>query len=269
MITQRMGRKEYDAIDAINFSTMKWLDHSPAHYRAALQKEWKDTDDLLLGRITHIAVYEPERWKAAVAVWDGGARDLRHRSFAEFVEAHRGLEICTTKQADQAQAIAHSARAAAGDLLRKGKAELTLQWVAKHGLKAKGRIDFLSSVGEGVIDFKSTKDARPVHFGKSAANLAYHAQAAWYVDALDAIEGKREKYVIVASEKTYPHITAVFDVPESQLRAGRKLYEAWVDKIRVCRDENHWPAYDRCELELPAWALDEQSKAGYFIPEEA
>jgi hypothetical protein len=44
---------------------------SPAHYKHALVTPTADTDAKKVGRVVHLAAFEPERFRNAVAVWDG------------------------------------------------------------------------------------------------------------------------------------------------------------------------------------------------------
>ena len=120
----RIGRAEYDKLDAVNWSTLKHLMRSPAHYRAAMLGKSEDTPALKMGRAIHLAAFEPERWKSDVAIWDGGRRF--GKEWDTFQADHRGLELLKTDEAEEALAIGEAARAAAGTLMAKGQRELTL-----------------------------------------------------------------------------------------------------------------------------------------------
>jgi hypothetical protein len=64
----------YDAIDRMHWSKLKILGRSPAHLRHAMTAGFEDSNARKLGRVRHIATFEPERYAAQVAVWRGGVR---------------------------------------------------------------------------------------------------------------------------------------------------------------------------------------------------
>ena len=247
-----MTRADYDKLGAVNWSTLKHMLKSPAHYRHALMAKQEDTPALKFGRVVHLATFEPHRWNAEVAIWDGGRR--YGKEWDKFQDEHRGLELVKTDEADAALAIGEAARAAAGTLLAKGKAEVTLEWKHKNGIAAKGRIDFLSEK-HGVVDLKTAKDASPIGFGGAAARLGYLAQAAYYVDGIEASMGNRVGYTLVAIEKTLPYVTGIYTLTEEHLDLGRATYEPLLERLRVCQEENHWPGYLSQPLVLPKWAV--------------
>jgi hypothetical protein len=255
----RISRAEYDKLDAVNWSTLKHMLRSPAHYRAAMLEKPEDTPALKMGRLIHIAAFEPERWKSEVAVWDGGRR--QGKEWERFQEDHRGLELATSDEAELALAVGEAARVAAGTLMAKGKREMTLQWKHKNGLAARGRIDFLSEQ-HGIVDLKSTADASPEGFGRAAARFEYCTQAAYYVDGIEAITGKRVGYVLVAIEKKKPFVPGIYPLTEDHLELGRSIYLPLLDRLKRCIDEHDFPGYPSGPLSLPLWAVPNDNDDG-------
>ena len=257
-------RPDYERIVRVNWSTLKHLKRSPAHYRAVtMEKAQEDTDAMRVGRATHVAVLEPEMFLATHAVWDGGRR--YGKEWDKFQEKHAGLEILTEDQYQQVKAIADAARSNeyAAPYLRAGLAEVTLLWthtepangVPGFEVECKGRIDFSANAG-AIVDLKTTRDASSEGFCRSAWNLDYLAQAAFYTDGYAAAHGgELLPYLIVAIEKDAPYVAVVYRIPEHMIEMGRDTYRGLLKRLHQCRTDNHWPGYAEgiVDLELPRW----------------
>lgn len=262
-IHPNLHRREYDRVERVNFSTLKWMARSPAHYRSVLTTPPVDTDAKKLGRVAHLAAFEPERFNGAIAVWDGGRR--YGKDWDKFCEQHEGKELLTLNEYEKCRSIQRAVQANA-DAMRYvsgGRGEMAVLWthVAGEGanrytFEAKGRLDFVGT--EAICDLKTTKDASPTGFARQVVGLNYDAQASWYRDGFERATGERRPYVIVAVENYEPFVVQVYRVPEAVLAIGRAKYSAWLDRLAWCREHSSWPGYSDVgplDLELPAWAL--------------
>jgi hypothetical protein len=261
-----LSRDEYDRLQRVNWSTLKVLAKSPAHYRHQLLAKNDDTDARKLGRAVHLAVFEPERFASECVLWEDGRR--AGKKWEAFSARHGAREILTAREHECCLTLQRAVRtdAAAGKYLAGGKGEMTLLW--RHGvsgmgglagfdLDCKGRVDFLADVG-AIVDLKTTRDASPDGFAKECWKYRYHAQAAFYTDGHEAATGARLPYVIVAVETAAPHAVQVYRVPESVLEVGREEYRTLLERLHFCRTNAIWPAYfdGESELSLPKWAID-------------
>lgn len=267
-----LTREQYDEIaDRENFSKLKNLARSPAHYRQALIEPAEDTDAMKLGRVLHLACFEPDRFRASIALWEGGRR--YGKEWDAFRAKHKGRELLTQDEYQKCIGIQTSVRNhpdAMQYLSRRGQAEAAVLWthteesLGGFTLNCKGRLDFISE--NAIIDIKTTRDASPERFGAQAWNLKYYVQAAWYRDGLAAATGRKLSYILIAVESDAPHVAQVYRVPEQVLEMGRKEYRALACRLVQCRKENHWPGYADGELELPLprWAAntDEEDPTG-------
>lgn len=254
-----VNRDDYDRLAAINWSSLKHMLKSPAHFRYASLQEQTDTDAMVLGRCVHLATLEPERFRREVAIWDGGTR--RGKDWEEFKRANAGREILKPEPAALAKAIGEAARAAAGPLLAHGKTEVTLQWTHLNGLAAKGRVDFISDEF-GIVDLKTCRSAAPHDFSSASARMLYHCQAAYYCDGFELAEKKRVPYTIVAVETTAPFVTAIYQLGEDVLQVGTETYQPLLDLLKSCREQSHWPGYNTQPLVLPKWLQPDESDDG-------
>lgn len=267
----QLNREQYDALEGVNFSTLKHLKRSPAHYHAELlktklQKDEEDTDARRLGRVTHVAMIEPERFAATVAVWDGGRR--AGKDWEAFKVQHKDKELITLAQYDQAIAMSRAVRAneTLAKYLRKGKSEVTVRWECE-GVVLKSRLDFVSGafVPHVIVDIKTAQDASPEVFGRAAWDFDYVMQAAMYSDAYHAATGDRLRYLLGAVEKSEPYVAAPYWVPEEQIDLGRNQYLELLAKLKRCREQNDWHGYvedgEEMALHLPRWAMPQEEDA--------
>jgi hypothetical protein len=271
-----MSREQYERQARVNWSTLKALGRSPAHYRHLLLKPREDTPALRLGRCCHLAVLEPERFAAECVRWEGGRR--AGKEWEAFRRKHAGAEILTEDEHTQCLAIQAAVRndATAAKYVSRGQAERTILWTHEapavgglpgYSVDCKGRVDFVAEVG-ALVDLKTCRDASPDAFGRSAWNFGMHAQAAFYAAGYEAATGVRLPSVLVAVEKDAPHVVQVYRVPDAVLEAGREHCRALLDRLAVCRRDNHWPGFadgEELELMLPRWSgVNEDEDADGF-----
>lgn len=257
-----LPRAEYDATPGMNWSKLKILGRSPAHFRHALMQPVERTEAMVIGNATHVAVFEPEDFRARFAIWDGGAR--RGKEWTAFQKENRGRDILTQSQADEARIIANAVRndRHAAKYVSGGRGEVTLRW-HRDGLDCKARPDFVANIG-AIVDLKTTKDASPAGFGKQVANLDYLSQCAWYADGYALVTGSRLPFKLIAAEKSAPHVVQVHNVTDELLALGRERYATLLEQYAKCAADNHWPGYvdGEIDLVLPRWALPSLEEDG-------
>lgn len=263
-------RGEYNRLDRVNWSTLKHIGKSPAHYRHHLvTPDDGDTDGRALGRAVHLAVFEPERFAREVVAYDGRRAG---KAWEAFEEEHLGREILPARAHAHCLELQKAARSNAGaaKYLSGGKGERTLLWHHESGaigaldgykFGCKGRVDFIANCG-ALVDLKTTRDASPDGFGRACATYEYHAQAAFYADGYRALTGQELPYVLVAVETTAPFVVQVYRVPDEILELGRDRYRSLLDLLNLCRRESEWPGYGESELELtlPRWAVPQEDE---------
>lgn len=257
----------YDTIRAVNFSTLKELERSPAHYAHRLTHPRADTPAMRLGRAVHTAVLEPERFADEVVVFDGATR--RGKAWDEFASTHEAHTILKADEHDVCCAIRDAVRghAVAGPLLA-GDSEVTVEWDdPATGLPCKGRIDHLD--GDAVFDLKTTGTIDAWAFEAHSARMLYHAQLALYARGVSVAHGiTGVTATIIAVESEPPHDVAVFDLTDEALVVGAAKCDEWLARLVECRDSGTWPGRyaDRQELTVPGWlSLDPDSGLGIRV----
>lgn len=100
-------------------------------------------------------------------------------------------------------------------------------------------------------DLKSTRTAEPRKFARDALKRAYHAQLAYYSEALDAHLGKRPgEEFLVAVENVRPFNVVVWRMPERTMAVGASLVGQWFEQLLAAESSNYYGGYVEHDLDL-------------------
>ncbi len=260
-----MTPAEYQALDAVNWSTLKELRRSPLHYRHRLATPRDDAAYLAMGRAVHTAVLEPDRFALDYAIWTGERR--AGKAWEAFRDANGSRTILTEREYTTCLAIRDSVRAhpRAMAYLAQGLAERPVVWTdAATGLRCKARLDFVSQSRPAVVDLKTARAVEPRRFATAAAQLLYHGQLAFYRAGWRATAGADLDPVIIAVESEAPHDVVVYRFDEEARDEGDALVAELLQELAARRRTGEWPGLDRGEeqtLTLPGWALPDTGAA--------
>lgn len=256
----------YADIEALNWSSLRHMATSPLLYRWRQDHPREDTPALALGRAVHCAILEPDLYDSRYLVRPEGLDGRTREGKAWLADAGAsGREVLTAEQGEVVAACAASVlgHRHAAYLLAGTRREETVTWTAPGGVAAKGRLDACSA--DRLIDLKTTREIG--RFERSAADLLYHGQLAWYRDgavAAGAVSADAAVY-IVAVETSEPYDCGVWLVPGVVLEAGRELYSRLLGIWVECRAAGIWPGrYPGIETyELPPWAAGSVGEGGW------
>lgn len=251
---------EYLAIDAVNWSTLKEARRSPLHFRHRVENPREDTTRLAIGRATHTAVFEPDRFVLDYALFSGSIR--RGKEWDACCAANRGKTILKAEEYQTCLAMRDAVRShpiAGPALAPPGEAEKVLTWTDEvTGLKCKARIDWWRP---GLLsDLKTTVDVSPRRFGTIAERMGYHGQMAFYRAGLIANGLDAPPPRIIAVEAAEPHDVAVFRIDDDALYAGEQLVAELLALVAAGKFSNKWPGQcpEEIPLQLPAWTFKEE-----------
>jgi hypothetical protein len=248
-----MTYEEYDAIEGVRWSILKWMSQSPAHFEEALQGGGRETAPLRLGRGVHCAILEPETFSGRWVTWTG-KRDARHKKYQAFLAEHAGKEVLSATESSHIVSVSAAVRR--HEEARRwvtGASEQVVTWRDEDtGLKCKARIDLLCNVKPGgpystaglwrQVELKSTEDADPRWFPTRAARLGYHAQMAFHQDGLIANGFRMDPEPLVILVETVPPFDVqVFGLVEPAVEAGRREYKRLLARVADCMVKNEWP----------------------------
>ena len=254
--------------DRVNWSTLKHISTSPKHYLHNLATPRTDSEALLLGRLTHCAVFEPgavdERYivsprfnramnddTATARGYDGGkqaaASWLASCGTREVVELDIMLRATSMRDAIMADPIAKP-------YVTSGWSERKIEWTdVDTGIQCRGRVDHVNGC---LSDLKTTRSI--VTCERDAAKFGYHAQLAWYADGLEA--AMIHTYgppVLIFVENVAPYDVLVLVFEPDDVAVGRRVYRRGLDRLAECRRSGIWPGVSggvARRVVLPPWA---------------
>lgn len=256
-----MTNAEYHANSAVSKSDLDLINRSPAHYRYVKDNPGVQTAAMLLGSVLHKLVLEPETFDAGYAVCP--AVDRRTKAGKEVYQTfisslHEGVEAITDDvyKTVQAMAAAVKSHPIAAKLLQCGQAESSYFW-EENGVECKCRPDYLRADIKCVIDLKTTQNASPESFVKSAYDYRYHVQAAWYLRGLRACGIDVENFIFIAVEKEPPYTVCVYTADELMIKLGNSEAEENLGVLCECMRSDNWFGYEETpiihSLSLPEW----------------
>lgn len=239
---------------AVSKSWLDRIDRSPAHLRAYLDGHSKDTPTLILGRLVHSAVLEPDLLADQFVVPPNINRRTKvgKEEYAAFEKDNAHKTIITQDQFDLALAIRDSVygNRAAKALLTDGDPEATVVWRnAETGELCKARADWLRE--NVIVDVKTCQDARPDAFARSIANYRYDVQTSHYGEGFDL-----DRFVFIAVEKDPPYACAVYAADDLIRQRGKEARDRNLNTYAECKAKDEWPGYEEVitTIHLPRWA---------------
>lgn len=280
-----MNHDEYSKIDALNWSTLKQMDTSPAFlkHKSEHPEESSDSPAFRFGRAIHCHILEPGEFDKRYVVvpdFEQSARDahggnLRTKAAQQMRdELQYDWESKTDPNAERlsqedmraiirgAEAVAKHRYAHALLCESTGKEQL-VQWETM-GVQCKARLDCL---GIRVVDIKSTRRNNLQDLLRDCSTFAYHAQVAWYHDgavAAGLIDGRTPPALIAIhapTDSTYTDV-AVLDMKNAPLtlETGRNHYMRLLERYIGCRSARWWPgmAPQPVTWDLPEWYIKKE-----------
>lgn len=250
---------EYAAAEGINNSGLIQLLRSPAHYRCWRTTPQKPpTPALVLGKITHLCVLEPDEYEATVVVMSKKlSKAEQQQALLERPEA----VLVSQEIHDKAQAMRDAVwrNADARKLLTRGHREAGIWWQdPDFKVLCKARVDFVSmATGKGVVlDLKTTMDASRTKFSRSMVDYRYDMQAAHYLAAGQAsgCYGDEEFYFL-AVEKEPPYAAVVYAISDVVRGVGNQWRDEAMSRYTTALRDGQWPGLAPLdEIGLPKWA---------------
>lgn len=254
-----MTNHEYHLDSAISKSDLDLIHKNPAYFQYCKQNPRIQTVSMLLGSVVHKLVLEHEDFDNEFAVMP--KIDKRTKAgkieYEAFLEANTDKDIVDSETYETACKIAESVRnhPIASKLLTNGKAEQSFFW-KRDEIRCKCRLDWLRNDGI-VVDLKTTSDASPEGFTKSASNFRYYVQAAWYLEGLKRNGINAENFIFIAVETVAPYQVCVYAADDTFLKLGETESTEDFEKYKKCVETQNFEGYETKihSLSLPAWKM--------------
>lgn len=110
-----------------------------------------------------------------------------------------------------------------------------------------------------LIDLKKTRDASPHGFRRQLGQIRYDVQAAYYLDAWEAVTGERRHWAWACVEDKEPYAAAFYILSRKSREVASATWKRWVEDYIRCSDDNTWPSYNKdlpALIESPLWILN-------------
>ncbi len=269
--------EEYAKAPGMNAGGLKEFSRSAAHFYEARYNrvDKKETPALLMGKLVHFAVLEPELFmdtyivkpkfdmrtkvgKADSELWE---TNLKPGSIVVPEDLVKDLVGMTTKILNHPNAK---------KLLKEGVRESTLFWDDREtGELCKARPDFVSFFKgkTRLVDLKTTMDARQSSFERDVMKYHYFLQASHYAEGA-RITGvaNPDVFVFLVIEKTPPYEIAIYPCDAGVLGYGDQWRSKLMREYAECRKTGIYPGYNpRAQMiKIPTWAQvpDEEDDYG-------
>lgn len=281
-IYNNISNNDYHSGEGVSKTQLDKIAVSPAHYMQHKKEARKQTGAFSIGTEAHRLILQPEEkkeyilkpsisrrskadreeWKSFFCENGADGESIINNPAADWDSLFcksTGIFLLNAEEIEIIKEMRDSVMShpSASQLLAKGVAEQSAYWIDEEtGLLCRCRPDWQN--GPVLVDLKTTKDASPRGFGRSAASLRYHVQSAFYGDGVNAAGGTATDFAFIAVEKDPPYAVAVYVAePEHNIK-GRELYRKDLATLKESLDSCIFKGYgdDPMPLELPVWALD-------------
>ena len=265
-----MPFSEYRKIPAMNASTLKKISQSPAHARHEQMSPSEPSQALIIGQAFHSLTLEPDVFETEFGL--GPDRPKRSKAdkeaWAEWSEENPSMIPLKKDDWDMIHGMRDAVmghKTAQSLMESEGQNEVTMVWNDDEtGHPCKARADRITAIGEDavIVDLKSTVDASPEGFSRSAARFLYHCQAAWYLEGANRLSPRQRRFLFVAVEKTAPYGVTVQELDSDAIEAGAKSNRIWLRRWRTCLESGQFTAYPQGVVKtgIPVWALKDSDK---------
>lgn len=255
----------YLELDAIHAGTIKTTLRRSASYAALDQVTVREsTPAQVRGTAIHMAVLEPELFDLHYAVLpddhDGRTKAGKDATASIVAQGKIPLKAPVWRACEALRDLAWQNRTVA-QLLEQSETEVTAVW-REDGDPCVARADVLGRAARTIVDLKTTDDASPRAFARTAGEYGYHLSAAWYQRGFSALGADIDHWwmlALEADEKIEHFAVALYaldphaiETARAQVQRGLELWRGWKSAgTRLAYPPTIQP------LLIPAWALQE------------
>jgi PDDEXK-like domain of unknown function (DUF3799) len=265
---QTISHEEYHRSRAIGSTMLKAAEKSLAHYRAHINGELEVSESQRsrfdLGTCMHEAILEQkiERYICGPEVSSKAVKEWK-----EFVKANEPMIVLTPDEYRKTKGAFDKfySHPIASALRENALIEQSMFWECREtGLLCKARPDIIGTDHNGdvyLVDYKTTRDARPRSFEKSIVNYGYDLSAAHYLAGYEQVMGVRPKnFFFISQEIEAPYELMVYAArPEMLARAERRRLSL-LNQIKQAYQTQEFFGYEpRVRfIDVPYWAVGEE-----------
>jgi hypothetical protein len=237
----------------LHLSSLKHMSRSAQHYLYWRDHEYDQTPAMRFGSLVHAIILGGE-----YRVFPGA--DRRAKGWTAWEQENTGIDarghnrlLLTETEHDRGWIVAQNVltnlrQIDGGAELLDGQLEHTIDW-SFRGRPARSTLDVL---GPGrIVDLKTTTNAQPDKFRTHAERMLYHAQMAFYREAV----GTGPECFVIAAEVSPPYAVSVDRLTERTLQRGLQCCIAWAEQLDGCERSGVWPGYSQS---IGEWDIEDE-----------
>lgn len=223
----------------LSFSSLKAFERSPLHYMQYVKERRKETPAMALGSLIDCLLLTPDEFSNRFVIKpDFSVGEGIRAKKKIWEEENQGKSWITQEQFDEATNIVYAVtqNPVAKEMIGKvTETQKKLTWTDKEtGLPM---ISYLDMKGEKfIVDLKSTTDAHPDEFTRSAAIYEYYLQAAIYLEGMK-YKGEFPDFYFIVVESKAPYGVAVYKANKEFLELGKQQYHKLLQEFKFCMEE--------------------------------
>lgn len=114
-----------------------------------------------------------------------------------------------------------------------------------------------------MVDLKTTADAGPWRWARTAGDIGYHCQEAIYTQSWPAAGGcDISGFVFIVVEQAAPHCIATYELEPSAVLEGAAIFDKTMAMYKKCKESGVWPGYPEevQHLDIPPFEYRETDK---------
>ena len=252
-INMNMADADYRAQHGISISSLKHISKSPAHYKWNIENPQSQTPSMLLGTLTHLAVFQPELLAGKYAVKPDGM-SFASKEGKLWRDSQSGPIISHDDSlALNGMAASVQANPTVASWLLRGNPEVSLFAEHASGLQMKGRVDWMVRDEPVLLDLKTCEDASA--FEREGAQRQYHLQEAYYRQLMRLNDVPVERFVFVVVEKQAPYGVRLVEYDAEAMLVAQAVNEDNLKTLDRCLKTGSWPGYRATpeRIKLPKW----------------
>lgn len=256
-----ISNDEYHSSPGYSKSALMTLKYSRKQFYTEYvlgHREHRESDDMLLGSLTHALVLEPDTVDKQYYVYKHISRSTKDgKAQAKELEAVQKDGLTLVKQDIYKQAMLMSgsilSNHIAKTIIDSAQKEQSIYWTdPETGLLFKSRPDLLSDNISG--DIKTCKSISNYAFSKSCLDYGYFLQAAMCKIALESVGKTFERFVFICVSKEEPYDVINYVLDEAAIEYGINQFKHLSGMLRHELELNDWMRPIVETLTVPKWA---------------
>lgn len=234
----------------LSYSSLKAFRKSPKHYLEYLVKAFVPSDAMLLGSITEkLLLYSEQEFNSEYLVYELGASKaskegkqqynslIEQASLTNVTLVPKELYLTAIKMVESLLNY-EELKPYLANIRRRRTA---LKWIDPSSkLPCIGYTDWESKIDRDVIicDLKTTQDADPETFNKTAFNFDYHVQVGSYLEGYKHTRFSFPSFLFVVVESKEPYNVSLMYVDNKMEKYCRDEFLGSLKAFRYCMDND-------------------------------